>query len=53
MNKLEQRCKGVQRVLDDYKIEYVKQFESDKRLKIKKTPFELEITNRYISIRYK
>jgi len=53
MTKLEQRCRGVQRVLEDYKIKYIKQYNSEKNLKICNTPFYLEITNRYISISYK
>ena len=53
MNRLEQRCKGVARVLDDYNIKYIKEYESEKHLRIFGTPYHLEITNRYISVSYK
>ena len=53
MNRLEQRYKGVQRVLEDYNIQYKKEYNNDKHLSIKGTPFHIEITNRYIGISYK
>ena len=52
MGKLEQRCRGVQRVLDDYGIEYKKKYNSEKYLAIKGTPFYIDITNRYITVSY-
>lgn len=53
MNRLQQRCNGVARVLDDYNIKYIKEYESEKHLKICGTPYHLEITNKYISVSYK
>ena len=52
MNRLEQRCRGVQRVLDDYNIQYKRRYNSDKSLSIKGTPFYIDITNKYIGISY-
>ena len=53
MTRLEQRCKGVAKVLNDYNIKYLKEYDSDKYLKIIGTPFHIEITNKYIGINYK
>lgn len=52
MNRKEQRCKGVQRVLEDYNIEYKKEYNNEDRLKIKNTPYHIEITNKYIGVSY-
>jgi len=52
MNRLEQRCKGVQKVLEDYKIPYKKQYENNKYLSILNTPYKIEISNRYIGVTY-
>ena len=30
MNRLEQRCKGVQKVLEDYKIPYKKTYDDER-----------------------
>ena len=53
MNRLEQRCKGVMRVLDDYNIKYVKEYNSEKHLRLFGTPFHIEISNKYIGVNYK
>ena len=53
MTRREQRCKEVQKVLNDYKIEYKKFYNNEGFLKIKNTPFYIEVSNRYIDIAYK
>lgn len=53
MTRLEQRCKGVVKVLDDYNIKYIKEYENEKYLRIFGTPYHIEITNRYICVSYK
>jgi hypothetical protein len=52
MSRLEQRCKGVQRVLEDYNIKYKRKYEDNKYLSIFNTPFEIEVSNRYICVYY-
>ena len=52
MNRLEQRCKGVQKVLEDYKIPYKKIYDDESFLSIINTPYRIEISNRYIGINY-
>ena len=53
MNRLEQRCKGVMRVLDDYNINYSKEHDNEKYLRLLGTPYHIEISNRYIGVSYK
>ena len=55
MNRLEQRCLGVARVFDDYKIPYKKRYENPKYLHFiyKGRGWELEISNRYITVEYR
>ena len=53
MTKLEQRCMGVKQVLDDFNIMYVYQYDTKTNIKICKTKYSIEITNRYITITYK
>ena len=53
MSRLEQRRRGVARVLDDYNIKYSKEYENEKYLKIFGTPYHIEISNKYIGVSYK
>ena len=53
MNKLQQRCDGVRQVLDDFNIMYVYPYDTKTCIKICKTKYNIEITNRYITITYK
>lgn len=53
MNKLEQRCEGVRKVLEDFNIMYVYQYNTKTNIKICKTKYNIEITNRYITVSYK
>ena len=53
MTRLEQRCDGVKKVLDDFNIMYVCKYNTKNNIKICKTKYDIEITNRYITISYK
>ena len=53
MNKLEQRCEGVRKVLEDFNIMYVYKYNTKTNIKICKTKYNIEITNRYITVNYK
>lgn len=53
MTRLEQRCNGVKKVLDEFNIMYVYQWNTKTNIKICKTKYSIEITNRYITITYK
>ena len=53
MTRLEQRCNGVKKVLDDFNIKYVHQWDTKTNIKICKTKYNIEITNRYITVSYK
>lgn len=52
MNRLEQRCEGVRRALEDYKIKYMYKYEDKRLLKICNTKYDIEISNKYITVRY-
>ena len=54
MNRLEQRCKGVIRVLEDNKIPYNKKYDNDKYLTIKyqNKHWNIDISNKYIGVSY-
>lgn len=52
MTKLEQRCSGVKKVLDDFGIMFVYEFDDKRFIKICKTKYNIEISNRYIKITY-
>ena len=47
MNRLEQRCNGVRQVLDDFNIMYVYLYDTKTNIKICKTKYSIEITNKY------
>ena len=53
MNRLEQRCNGVRQVLDDFNIMYVYLYDTKTNIKICKTKYSIEITNKYITVTYK
>lgn len=53
MTRLEQRCNGVKKVLDEFNIMYVYQWNTKTNIKICKTKYNIEITNRYITVSYK
>lgn len=53
MTRLEERCNGVKKVLDDFNIKYVYRYDTKTNIKICKTKYSIEITNRYITISYK
>lgn len=56
MNKLEQRCNGVMKVLDDFNIPYGLRYNQKTLIHIKNycgRGWDLEITNKYITIEYK
>lgn len=55
MNRLEQRCNGVIRVLEDYNIPYGLKYNQKKLIHIKNycgRGWDVEITNKYISVYY-
>lgn len=54
MNRLEQRCKGVVKVLEDYKIPYHKPYNDNRFLTIKyhNKQWHIDISNKYIGISY-
>lgn len=55
MTKLEQRCNGVKQVLDDFNIMYIYiyPYDTETWIKICKTKYTIEITNKYITVSYK
>ena len=56
MNKLEQRCNGVIKVLEDYNIPYGLRYNQKTLIHIKNycgRGWYLEITNKYITVEYK
>ena len=55
MTKLEQRCRGVIKVLDDFNIKYKKKNNNPQRLRFiyQGRGWDLEITNRYITVVYR
>lgn len=53
MTRLEQKCNGVKKVLDDFSIKYVYLYDTKTNIKICKTKYSIEITNRYITVGYK
>lgn len=56
MSRLEQRCDGVIKVLEDYNIRYGLRYNQKTLIHIKEycgRGWDLEITNKYITVNYK
>lgn len=56
MNRLEQRCNGVMKVLDDYNIPYGLRYNQKTLIHIKSycgRGWNIEVSNRYITVNYK
>lgn len=55
MSRLEQRCRGVVKIFDDYNIKYKKKYDDPKYLHFiyKGRGWDLEISNKYITVEYK
>ena len=54
MTKLEQRCKGVAKVFDDFNIKYKMKYNNPQHLHFiyQGRGWDVEITNRYITVEY-
>lgn len=56
MNRLEQRCNGVMKVLDDYNIPYGLRYNQKTLIHIKNycgRGWDIEVSNKYITVEYK
>lgn len=55
MTKLEQRCKGVAKIFDDFNIKYKMKYNNPRNLHFiyQGRGWDLEITNRYITVVYR
>ncbi len=53
MTRLEQRCDGVKKVLDEFNLMNVFPYNDKRWIKLCKTKYSIEISNRYITITYK
>ena len=53
MTRLEQRCDSVKKVLDEFNIMYIYQYNTRTNIKICRTKYNIEITNKYITVGYK
>lgn len=54
MSRLEQRCRGVVKVLEDYKIPFNKKYDDNRFLTIlyHKKHWNIDISNKYIGVSY-